>query len=296
MWKYGSQPLPENSINAEKWMVDYDYVNTLDIKIIAGRNFSRDFPSDSSGVILNESAVYQFGFGDNAIGQKISLFHENPDGSNDPSKLETWEIIGVARDFNFESLRQQVTPLGLFFGNSSSTIALRYETKDTQEVISALENKWKELAPGEPFHYTFLDQNFQSMYNTEARVGKLFVVFSGLAIMIACLGLFALTAYTAEQRTKEIGIRKVMGATFNNILILLSRDFGKLILGGFLIAVPLAAYAIQWYLQDYAYKTQISWLIYIGAGLITFALAMITMGYQSVLAAKTNPTIALKSE
>ena len=114
--------------------------------------------------------------------------------------------------------------------------------------------------------------------------------------MIACLGLFALTAYTAEQRTKEIGIRKVMGASSQNIILLLSRDFGKLILWGFLLAAPLAAYGIQWYLQDYAYKTHISWWIYLGAGLITFGLAMLTMGYQSILAAKTNPVEALKSE
>jgi putative ABC transport system permease protein len=296
MWKYGSPPLPENSFNAEKWSVDYDYVNTLGIEIIEGRNFSRDFPSDSAAVIINESALERLGYRDSPIGQRISLFHENPDGSQDQNKLETWEIIGVAQNFNFESLRETVAPLGLFFGNSISSIAFRYEAQNTQEVITALEKQWKALAPGEPFHYTFLDQNFQSMYKTEERVGRLFALFSGLAIMIACLGLFALTAYTAEQRTKEIGIRKVMGASFQNIMLLLSRDFGKLIVGGFLLAAPLAAYAIQWYLQDYAYKTSISWLIYIGAGLITFILAMLTMGYQSIQAAKTNPTEALKSE
>ena len=118
MWKYGSLPLPENSFNAEKWKVDYDYVNTLGIEIVEGRNFSRDFPSDSSGVILNESAIERLGFSDSPIGHKISLLRDNPDGSQDPAKLETWEIIGVARDFNFESLRQNVAPLGLFFGNS----------------------------------------------------------------------------------------------------------------------------------------------------------------------------------
>jgi putative ABC transport system permease protein len=134
------------------------------------------------------------------------------------------------------------------------------------------------------------------MYNAESRVSRLFAVFSGLAIMIACLGLFALTAYTAEQRTKEIGIRKVMGATVQSILLLLSRDFGKLILLGFVLAVPVAAYFITWYLEDYAFKTNIGWWIYVGAGTITFLLAMLTMGYQSILAAKTNPVEALKSE
>ncbi len=296
LWRSGSQPLPENSINAEKWSVDYDYVPTLGIELVEGRNFSRDFPSDSTAVILNEAAIARFGFTDSPIGKKISVFRQYPDGSQDQSQLETWEIIGVAKDFNFESLRQTVAPLGLFFGASHSQLALRYDATNTQEVITLLERKWKELAPGEPFNYSFLDQNFQSMYNTEAKVGKLFAAFSALAIIIACMGLFALTAYTAEQRTKEIGIRKVMGATVQNILVLLSKDFGKLILGGFILAAPLAAYAIEWYLQSYAYKTTISVWIYAVAGGLTFLLAIFTMGYQSILAAKTNPVEALKTE
>ncbi len=296
MWKYGSLPLPENSFNTEKWMVDYDYVSTLGIELVEGRNFSHDFPSDSTAVILNESAIDRLGFSGSPIGHKISLFRDNPDGSMDQNQLETWEIIGVVKDFNFESLREQVTPLGLFFGTSRGSLAFRYETDNTQQVITALEKKWKELAPGEPFNYSFLDENFQSLYSTEQKVGKIFALFSGLAIIIACLGLFALTAFTAEQRTKEIGIRKVMGASLQNIILLLSTEFGKLILWGFVLAAPLAAYGIQWYLQDYAYRTQISWWIYIVAGLITFLLALITMGYQSVQAAKTNPVEALKSE
>ncbi len=296
MWKFGSQPLPENSLNGEKWVVDYEYVPTLGLEIIEGRNFSPDHPSDSSAVILNETAVARFAFPDSPIGQKISLFRQNADGSQDQSHLEHWEIIGIVKDFNFESLRKNITPLGLFFGSSRQSIAFRYETDNTQEVINTLEKKWKALAPGEPFHYSFLDENFESLYNTEAKVGKLFTAFSALAIIIACLGLFALTAYTAEQRTKEIGIRKVMGATAQNIVLLLSLDFSKLILIGFALAVPIAAYAINWYLQEYAYRSQITWWIYAGAGIITFLLAILTMGYQSIVAAKANPTEALKSE
>lgn len=295
-WKHGSMPLPENSFNAEKWQVDYDYVNTLGIEIIEGRNFSRDFPSDSAAVILNESAIARLGFNESPIGKKISLFHENPDGSQDQSKLETWEIIGVARDFNFESLRESVAPLGLFLGRSQGAVSFRYESDDTHAVIQTLEAQWKKMAPGEPFNYTFLDQNFESAYRTEALVGKIFAVFASLAIIIACLGLFALTAYTAEQRTKEIGIRKVMGASIQNIILLLTLDFGKLIILGFVLAAPLAAYAIQWYLQDYASKTHISLWIFIGAGFITLALALLTMGYQSVLSARANPAQSLKSE
>lgn len=296
MWHFGSTPLPENSINAEKWLVDYDYIPTLGIDVIEGRNFSRDYPSDANAVIFNESAIARLGFVESPIGAKISLFHDNPDGTQDLSNLETWTIIGVVKDFNFESLRENVQPLGLFFGSSHGSMAFRYQSGNTQEVIQALETSWKRLAPGEPFNYTFLDQNFESLYRSEARVNKLFATFAGLAIIIACLGLFALTVYTAEQRGREIGIRKVMGASIQSIVLLLTRDFGRLILVGFILATPLAAYGIHWYLQDYAYKTQIGWWIYAAAGVISFALAILTMGYQSVLAGKTNPVDALKSE
>ncbi|HLT71879.1 MAG TPA: FtsX-like permease family protein, partial [Cyclobacteriaceae bacterium] len=296
MWHFGSTPLPENAINAEKWLVDYDYIPTLGIEIIEGRNFSRDYPSDSNAVIFNESAIARFRFEGSPVGRKVSLFREKADGSLDLSRLETWNIIGVAKDFNFESLRENVQPLGLFFGSSHGALAFRYESENTQEVIHALEAKWKGLAPGEPFNYTFLDQNFESLYKVEARVSKLFATFAGLAIIIACLGLFALTAYTAEQRTREIGIRKVLGASVQSIVLLLTRDFSRWIFAGFVLATPLAIYGIQWYLQDYAYRTSIGWWIYATAGAITFALALLTMGYQSVMSGRTNPVQALKSE
>ncbi|MCS4436652.1 ABC transporter permease [Aquiflexum gelatinilyticum] len=296
IWKYGSTPNPETSATTEKWMVDHDYVTTMGIELVSGRNFSLDFPSDSSAVILNESAISKLALEGDPIGQKISLFQQDPDGTQQADKLETWEIIGIAKDFNFESLRQTVSPLGLFFGKSQNVLALRYNAEETQRVIEELEKNWKELAPGEPFVYSFLDQDFQNMFNTETRVGKLLTVFSALAIIIASLGLFALTAYTVEQRVKEIGIRKVMGASIQNIILLLTKDFGKLVLWAFLFAAPLAAIGIRWFLQSYAYKTTISLWIYIGAGLATFALALIIMGYQSITAASANPVKSLRSE
>lgn len=296
LWKYGSEPLPENSFNSEFWTVDHDYVATMGMEILDGRNFSRDFPTDSSGVILNESAVKRLGLTTSPIGQKIAMLSENKDGSYDPNKLEAREIIGVVKDFNFESLKQNVEPLGLFFGTSQNVLALRYEAGDTREVIAELEKQWTKLAPGEPFHYTFMDENFQSMYHAERKAGKIFTLFSTLAMIIACLGLFALTAFTAEQRTKEIGIRKVMGASIQNVLLLLSGDFGKLILVGFALAVPAAVYSTRWFLQDYAYQTEISWWIYASAGLLTSILALLTIGYQSLMAAKSNPIVALRSE
>jgi putative ABC transport system permease protein len=295
-WRYGSVPLPENASNIEKWTVDYDYVPTLGIEIQAGRNFSREFPSDSTGVILNETAVRRLGLSADPVGQKISLFRENPDGSQNRNQTDTWTIIGVIKDFNFESLREGVAPLGLFFGNSMGSIAFRYETGNTQQVIKALEETWKKIAPNEPFHYSFLDEDFQRLYTTEKKLGRIFILFSGLAIVIACLGLFALTAFTAEQRTKEIGIRKVMGASVNNIVLLLSKDFSKLIILGFVLAAPLASFGIRWYLERYEYKTQISPFIYVAAGLLAFFLAWVTMSFQSIKAARSNPVDALKNE
>lgn len=296
IWQYGSEPRPDNSVNIEKWLVDYHYVETLGMQVIAGRNFSPDFPSDSSGVLINQSAAYRLGLGDNPVGQRLSLFRENPDGSQDRSQLESFTIIGILKDFNYESLRENVQPLGLFFGRSRGSIAFRYETHQTDQVIGALESTWKRIAPGEPFNYTFLDEDFQKTFSTEKKLGNIFTLFSGLAIVIACMGLFALTAFTAEQRTKEIGIRKVMGASEHQIVQLLAMSFGKLILISMVLAVPLAALGISWYLQQYAYRTEISIGLYLKAGLLAFLLGTITIGYQSLKAARANPVDSLKHE
>ncbi|MGK7396200.1 MAG: ABC transporter permease [Candidatus Cyclobacteriaceae bacterium M3_2C_046] len=297
IWRYGQDPTPENSMNAEKWTVDYDYIPAMNMEIIEGRNFSREFASDSNAVILNETAVKQLGLAPDPIGKKVSLFKDHPDGSQDRSRQEHWTIIGVVKDFNFESLRQDVGPLGLFFGTSSrGFMAFRFTTYETDQVISAIQRIWKELATDEPFNYSFLDQDFAKMYTSEKRLERLFILFSGLALAIACLGLFALVSYSTEQRSKEIGVRKVLGASVNQIVLLLSREFSRLILFSFFLAAPLAWYGIYWYFQQYAYKTQISLLVYLGAGLMAFILAGITMFYQSVKAANANPVQTLQSE
>ena len=277
--------------------MDYDYIPTLGMEIVNGRNFSRDFPSDSNAVILNETAVRRFGFKTDVIGQRISTNKDNPDGSQEMNKLETWTVIGVVKDFNFESLHEHIGPLGLFFGtNSRNFLAFRYDAAKTDEVIEMINNIWKNEVPGEPFNFSFLDQDFARMYTSEQKLGKLFAVFSSLAIIIACLGLFALTAFTTEQRTKEIGIRKVMGASTLTIILLLSREFSRLIVIAFILAAPLAWYGIQWYFQQYAYRTTISPVVYFGAGILAFILACFTMWYQSIKAANMNPVNTLRSE
>jgi putative ABC transport system permease protein len=297
IWKYGSDPTPENSVNAETWMVDYDYVPTLGMEIVSGRNFSRDFPSDSSAIILNETAVRNFGYTEDPVGQKISLHIDNPDGSQNLNRQETRTIIGVVKDFNFESLRENIGPLALLFATDKRNfMAFRFSAGKTDHVIENLKNIWTTMAPGEPFNYSFLDQDFARTYTTEQKLGNLFTVFSGLAIIIACLGLFALTAFTTEQRTKEIGIRKVMGASIQNIILLLSRDFSRLILIAFILAIPMAWYGIYWYFQQYAYKTTIGPFVYLAAGFLAFVLAYFTMIYQSLKAASDNPVNSLRSE
>jgi putative ABC transport system permease protein len=184
----------------------------------------------------------------------------------------------------------------LFFGKSTGSIAIRYEARETDKVIDALKNTWKRIAPGEPFNYSFLDEDFDRTYNTEKKLSRIFALFSGLAVAIACLGLFALTAFTVEQRTKEIGIRKVLGASVSQVVGLLSLAFSRLVLISFLFAAPLAGYGIHLYLQQYAYKADISPWLYLEAGMIACVLSALTIGYQSIKAARLNPVDSLKVE
>lgn len=296
-WPEGVQPTQDNLVGLQTWQVDYDYVKTLGMNILEGRNFSRDFPSDSGAVILNEAAARMFGYDENPLGRKVNTFGPGEDvNSADPNVTLSYNVIGIVENFHFESLRQNITPLALFLGKSSSRISFRFESKDAQSVIQMIENNWKRIAPGQPFQYSFLDEDFNRMYSTEQRLGEIFALFSGLAIIIACLGLFALTSFTAEQRTKEIGVRKVLGASVSSIVILLSKEFGRLIIIGFVLAAPVAWFAINWWLKSYTYKVEIGVMVYLAAGAFAFFVAWITMGYQSIKAASSNPIKALRSE
>jgi putative ABC transport system permease protein len=293
-WPEGAQPSQDNMITMESWRVDHDYVPTLDMKIVQGRNFSKEFLSDSTAVMLNQTAVKRFGFKD-PIGEKIQTFPYN-NGKLETEKALTYTVVGVVEDFHFESLKENITPLSLILGQSGWSMPIRFQSADTKEVIHDVEATWKAVAPGQPFEYTFLDEAFGRMYSSEQRVGKVLGVFASLAIIIACLGLFALTSFTAEQRTKEIGIRKVMGASVSSIVLLLSKEFGKLIVIAFLLAAPLSWFAVDSWLENYTYKTEIGIFVYILAGLAAFLLAWITMGYQSIKAARSNPVTSLRSE
>lgn len=299
-WKGEAPPNQTNiddMVNMQVWSVDVDYIETFKMKMKTGRGFSRDFLSDSTAVILNETAVSRFKIQGDPVGQKVGHFGGSlPDGSPDPAKIETRTVIGVVEDFHFESLKDNIGPLGMVLDESRGAITFRFHAADASGVIATLEDTWKKLAPNSTFQYSFVDEDFGRMYSTEQRLGKIFALFSGLAIIIACLGLFALTAFTAEQRKKEIGIRKALGASVQNIIVLLSRDFGKLVLIAFVLAIPAAWYAVTQWLDGYAYKTEIGIAVYAVAGSLTLAVSLATMSFQSIKAAMASPVESLKSE
>ena len=296
-WAEGKEAVQENMVSLQNWGVDHDYIKTLGMTMKDGRDFSLDFPSDSSAVILNETAAKAFNFSGSIIGSKIQTFGDGENDAPDKNNLRSLTVVGVVENFHFESLKQNVSPVMIFLSDKpNGIISFRFQSQNSQEIISMIEAKWKEMAPGQPFTYYFLDQRFGNMYAAETRLAKIFGIFSGLAVLIACLGLFALTAFTAEQRTKEIGIRKVLGASVTGIVIMLSKDFGKLVLIAFVLAVPVALYGITWWLKDYTYKTEIGVDLFAFAGLAAFLIAWLTMSFQSFKAASSDPVKSLRSE
>jgi putative ABC transport system permease protein len=284
-------------VSMQGWFVDYDYVNTLGMKLKLGRNFSPDFPSDSTeSVILNESAVEKFELGSNPLGKKISSFTgERPDGSPDPDAVKARTVIGVVEDFHYANMRENIAPLGLMLQRSNGYVAFRFQSNSTQEVLNKIETLWKKFASN-PFEYSFLDEDYGKMYDSEKRLASIFGIFAGLAIIIACLGLFALAAFTAEQRTKEIGIRKTLGASVSSIVFLLSREYSKLVLIAFVLSTPVAGFGVQWWLQSYSYRATIGINVYVIAGGIALLIALLTIGYQCIRAARMNPAKSLRSE
>jgi len=274
------------------FFVDNDYIPTLGMEIKQGRNFSKDFPTDSLGVILNEAAVKVLGYKDPF---KETIYRPNfYDGSIHGSLA--YHVVGVVKDFNFSSMHQSVGPLIIQRGDNWGSIAVRADTKNISSVISGIKNKWMGMVPAQPFNYTFMDADFENVYTTEQRTGKLFITFAVFAILIGCLGLFGLVTYAAEQRIKEIGVRKVLGASVSGIVAMLSKDFAKLILIASLIAFPLAWWAMHKWLQSFAYRITISWWIFIVAGITALLIALLTVSFQAIRAAIANPVKSLRTE
>jgi putative ABC transport system permease protein len=278
----------KSGVNMQRWTVDYDYIPTLGMQIVQGRNFSKEFGSDSSRTIINETTAKLFGF-ESPIGQKIYTYNDN----NEPV---AYQIIGVVKNFHFESLRQNIGPLCMMLGKASFLTSFKVSTANIQTLVKEIEAKWKAMAPGMTFSYRFLDDSFNEMYRNEQRVGKIAITFAVLAILIACLGLFGLVTYAAERRIKEIGIRKVLGATISNIITMLSKDFLLLVVIAAIISFPVAWWVMHKWLQDFAYRINISWWVFIIAGLVAAAIAFITVSFQAVRAAMANPVKNLRTE
>ncbi|MEO6455868.1 MAG: FtsX-like permease family protein, partial [Ginsengibacter sp.] len=212
------------------------------------------------------------------------------------NQIEQLHIIGVIKNFNFNSLREIVTPMALTLGKERGSITLRFNTKDIPNILAQAKNKWQAMNTGEPFTYSFMDEQFNDQYQAEQHTGKIFITFAILAVFIGCLGLFGLAAYAAEQRTKEIGIRKVLGASVNNITGLLSKDFLKLVLIAWVIAFPVSWWAMHTWLQDFAYRVSISWWIFFIAGAVAIIIALLTVSFQAIKAAVANPVKSLRTE
>ncbi|MFT3705408.1 MAG: ABC transporter permease [Agriterribacter sp.] len=282
----------KNGFSMQEWRVDYDYIKTLGMQLVAGRNFSKDFGADSLAVIINETTAKDMGYTD-PIGKPLYTLADFSSGSN---AVKAYTIIGVVKDFHFESLKRDITKLGLFLSPSWGMVSFKINAANASQIIKAAEKEWKAQVPAMPFSYKFLDAEFNNLYNGEQRVGKIAITFSILAILIACLGLFGLAAFIAEQRTKEIGIRKVLGASVGNVVTMLSKDFLKLVLIASVIAFPLAWWAMHAWLRDFAYRVDIGWWIFMVAGLIAAGIALITVSFQAIKAALANPVKSLRTE
>jgi putative ABC transport system permease protein len=281
---------PNTGITMQSWTVDENYIPTLDLKMLAGRNFSQQYLTDSTGVIINEAAA-KFMATKDLLNKRIYTV------SDMQTKAQIdFHVIGIVKNFNFSSLRDVVTPLALFLGKDNGSISIRVNSTDIPNTVVQVKNKWKSIAPSQPFDYSFMDDDFNKLYTTEQRTGNIFITFAVLAILIACLGLFGLVTYAAEQRIREIGIRKVLGASISNIAGMLSTDFLKLVIISAVIAFPLAWWAMNKWLQGFAYRISISWWVFVIAGVLALLIALITVSYQSIKAAIANPAKSLRTE
>jgi putative ABC transport system permease protein len=279
----------EHSTSFQNWIVDYDYLETMGMKLVEGRFFSQEFSTDDQAAVINQSVAKQFGWPD-PVGRRLGRI------INQKGDIKLYTVIGVMEDFHFESLRENIGPLVMFLGESRGNISFRLKAQDVSSVIGLLEQQWKQFLPNQPFEYSFLDERFEQMYQSEQKIGKIFTVFAILAIFIGCLGLFGLAAFTAEQRTKEIGIRKVLGATSPRIIRLLLREFVILVGIANLIAWPIAYLVMNRWLTDFAYRTSPHILIFIFAGILTLVVSLLTVSFQAVKAALADPIRSLRYE
>ena len=280
---------PDQMVKTLRYEVDEKYISTLGIQLLTGRNFSKEFASDSSAVVLNEAAAKVFGWGETAPGHSIST-------TNHEGKKITYHVIGIVKDFHFRSLHDLISPLVMVLAPNPGMMIVKLKTTDITSLLGDLKKRWDGLGSEEPFTYSFLDDRFKNTYQSEQKIGFILGIFAGLTIFIACLGLFGLAKFTTEQRIKEIGIRKILGASVVGIANLLSADFLKLVLLGFIASTPVAWFAMNKWLQDFAYRIDVSWWIFAFAAFTALAIALITVSFQAVKAAFANPVKSLRTE
>lgn len=274
---------PNRTFIINQMSVERNFLEVMNLKLVAGSGFTGT-SADSTNFILNETAIRQMGIQD-PVGKRFK-FHE-------------WDgtIVGVVKDFHFKKMSQKIEPMILFYYPGwREKIYVKTTAQDAPKAIAAAGKIWNQYNAGYPFEYSFMDEEFTKMYQTDQTVGKLFDFFAAIAIMISCLGLFGLAAFTAEQRTKEIGIRKVLGASVQNIVVLLSKEFVRLVLLAFVIATPIAWYAMNKWLENFAYAIDVSWWVFAVAGLLALLIAFLTVSWQAIKAAMANPVESLRSE
>jgi putative ABC transport system permease protein len=283
--------------------VDADYLQTLNIEIKEGRRFSPQFPGDTlnfprtntlerpaGSVILNETAVKHLGIPEPAVGRQLVY-----DEDNDTTYYV--QVVGVVKDFHFTSMRNEIKPFAFFTSkNRQGYLAIKLEGKNLSQTIDRIKSVWERDVESRPFQYSFLDETYSKLYRAEQNFRTIFFYITAIAIFIACLGLFGLAAFTAEQRTKEIGIRKVVGASVSNIVALLSRDFVRLVVLSIVIATPIAWLAMNKWLQGFVYRIDLNWWMFVLAGLVALLIAIITVSFQAMKAALANPVKSLRTE
>lgn len=273
----------DETVPGQAWIIDEDYLETLGMKLVEGRNFDIAKTSDDEAVIINQTLAKKLNL-EEPLGKKISRYGT------------LYTVIGVVADFNYDSMRQEVQPLCFFRGISPSIVSFKASTGNMASLLKEVETKWGEFSPNMSFRYAFMNDSFAQMYDNVNRIRTMFLSFSILAILVACLGLFALSAFMIEQRKKEISIRMVLGASFKNIYSLLSINFLRLVGVSMIIAIPVGWYVMNRWLEDFAYKTTLDWSTFITGGLIAMAIAIITISYQSINAALIQPLNSLRNE
>ncbi|HXO78120.1 MAG TPA: FtsX-like permease family protein, partial [Puia sp.] len=266
-----------------------DYVPAMDMRLVQGRNFSPVMGTDSTAIIINETAARTYGIASDPLNKMITFPYFGHD--------RAFHTIGVVKDFNFASLRDNITPLAMVMDQDWNTqLCVKVKGSNLPVTMQKLKDKWAELSPHQAFEYSFMDSDFEKMYRSEQRIGKLSILFAVLAIVIACLGLFGLAAYAAEQRTKEISIRKVLGASIPSVFGLLTKDFLKLIGWAVVIASPVTWWLLQKWLEDFAYRIDMSGWFLVLAAVVLVMISLITVSWQALKAARVNPVESLKAE